>query len=271
MQTGKIRLTQEKETMLLALYSRAMESRSSNPLLRDIMAEEAVKWIDYDFERIKPNRVESLQVVLRSLQLDRWTAEFLAEHPVAIVLQLGCGLDSRVYRIDPPPSVRWFDVDYPEVIELRRKLYPDRTGYSLVGSSVMDLGWLTEIPGDRSAWILAEGLTYYLSESNMKFLLNHLTGHFPRGQIAFDAVSSLGAKMAKNNAKIRATGASIGWWIDDPHDIKLLDPKLELVTELRPLEAHRNDRLPGSFRAILRVMDLFPSLRRINRLLRYRF
>jgi hypothetical protein len=54
-------------------------------------------------------------------------------------------------------------------------------------------------------------------------------------------------------------------------DIKLLDPKLELVTELRPFEAHRYDRLPGSFRALLRVMDLFPSLRRLNRLLRYRF
>jgi hypothetical protein len=54
-------------------------------------------------------------------------------------------------------------------------------------------------------------------------------------------------------------------------DIKLLDPKLELVTELRPFKAHRYDRLPGSFRALLRVMDLFPSLRRLNRLLRYRF
>ncbi len=59
--------------------------------------------------------------------------------------------------------------------------------------------------------------------------------------------------------------------IDDPRDTKLLDPKLELVTELRPLEAHQHDRLPGSFRALLRVMDLFPSLRRMNRLLRYRF
>jgi O-methyltransferase involved in polyketide biosynthesis len=118
-QTEKVHLTKEKETMLLALYSRAMESRSKDPLLRDTMAEEAVERIDYDFERTKPSRVESLQVVLRSLQLDRWTSEFLAEHTDATVLQLGCGLDSRVYRIDPPPGVRWFDVDYPDIIELR--------------------------------------------------------------------------------------------------------------------------------------------------------
>jgi O-methyltransferase involved in polyketide biosynthesis len=271
MQAEKVHLTKEKETMLLALYSRARESRKEAPLLRDTMAEEAIERIDYDFGRTKPSYVESLQVVLRSLQLDRWTAEFLAEHPDATVLQLGCGLDSRVYRIDPPPGVRWFDVDYPEVIEPRRKLYPERAGYRMIGSSVTDPGWLDEVPGDRPAWIVAEGLTYYLSESDVKTLLNRLTGHFPTGQMAFDAVSSLGAKLAKNNAKIQATGATIGWWMDDPRDIKLLDPKLELVTELRPREAHRYDRLPGSFRALLRVMDLFPSLCRLNRLLRYRF
>jgi O-methyltransferase involved in polyketide biosynthesis len=59
-QTEKVHLTKEKETMLLALYSRAMESRSKDPLLRDTMAEEAVERIDYDFERTKPSRVESL-------------------------------------------------------------------------------------------------------------------------------------------------------------------------------------------------------------------
>ena len=84
-------------------------------------------------------------------------------------------------------------------------------------------------------------------------------------------MSSLGAKLSKNNVKIRARGTIIGWWIDDPRDIKLLDPKLELVTELRPREAHRSDRLPGSFRALLSVLDLFPGQRKLNRLLRYRF
>jgi O-methyltransferase involved in polyketide biosynthesis len=271
MQPERVHLTQEKETMLLALYSRAMESRKEAPLLRDRMAEQAIQRIDYDFGRTKTSSVESLQVVLRSLQLDRWTAEFLAEHPDATVLQLGCGLDSRVYRLDPPPGVRWFDVDYPEVIELRQKLYPERAGYRMIGSSVTDSGWLDEVPRDRPAWIVAEGLTYYLPESGLKTLLNRLTGHFPSGQMAFDAVNRLGAKLAKNNAKIRATGATIGWWIDDPRDIQRFDPKLELVTELRPVEAHKHDRLPGSFRALLRVLDLFPSLRRLNRLLRYQF
>lgn len=167
--------------------------------------------------------------------------------------------------------MNWYDLDYPEVIELRRRLFPEHSGYHLIASSVTDAGWIGKVPSDHPAWIVAEGLTYYLSEADMKGLLNLLTGHFPSGQIAFDAVSHQGARLAARNARIRTTGATIGWSIDDPHDIKRLDPRLELVTELRPVQAHSNDRLPASFRVLLSIMDLLPSLRRINRLLRYRF
>ena len=93
--------TKEKETLLATLYARAMESRSANPILRDEMAEDAVRRIDYDFDRLK---VDTLSIAMRAKQFDLWTAEFLAGHPDAIVLHLGCGLDSRVFRwIRLPP------------------------------------------------------------------------------------------------------------------------------------------------------------------------
>jgi len=272
MLTEKVRFTKEKETMLVTLYGRAIESRSSDPVLVDTAAEQAIGRIDYDFERIKPNKLQSLSIAIRAKQFDLWTNEFLAKHPDATVLYLGCGMDSRVYRIDPPPGVRWFDVDYPEVIDLRRQVYPERSGYQMIGSSLAEPGWLEEVPGDRPAWIMAEGVVMYLPETVVKPLLNRLTGHFPSGEMAFDAVSRQGAKMAKANRSVRMTGASFGWGIDDARgDIKLLDPKLELIYESRTPELPRYDKLPAYMRAIVRVMDLFPSLRRLNRLLRYRF
>ena len=125
MQTEKVHLTKEKETLLATLYARALESQSPNPILRDEMAEDAVRHIDYDFDRLK---VDTLSIAMRARQFDSWTTEYLADHPDAVVLHLGCGLDSRVYRINPPPGVRWLDVDFPEVIELRRRVYPSDLG-----------------------------------------------------------------------------------------------------------------------------------------------
>ncbi|CCV05358.1 Tetracenomycin polyketide synthesis O-methyltransferase tcmP (fragment) [Mesorhizobium metallidurans STM 2683] len=73
------------------------------------------------------------------------------------MLHLGCGLDTRIFRVDPPQGVEWFDVDYPEVIELRRKLYPSRDHYHRVASSVTEPDWPAEVPGNRRPWWWRKG------------------------------------------------------------------------------------------------------------------
>jgi hypothetical protein len=37
--------------------------------------------------------------------------------------------------------VRWYDIDQPEVIETRRKLFPQRENYQMIASSVTDPAW----------------------------------------------------------------------------------------------------------------------------------
>ena len=271
MEAEKVHLTKEKETSLITLYSRALHSREIDPVLRDEAAEEAIRRIDYDFDKLKVRKVEPLSIAIRAKQFDLWTSHYLAETPDATVLHLGCGLDSRVFRLNPNASVRWFDVDYPEVIEVRRRLYPERAGYCMIGSELSDPGFLDEVPADRPAMIVAEGVMMYLAEHDVKQLLNRLTDHFPSGQIAFDALSRWGATLAKADPSVRATGASFRWGIDDPQDIKHLEPRLELVTEMRTSDLPGFSRLPGAMRALVRVMDPIPALRRLNRLLLYRF
>jgi O-methyltransferase involved in polyketide biosynthesis len=269
MQTEKVHLTKEKETLLATLYARALESRSPDPILRDEMAEEAVRRIDYDFDRLK---VDTLSIAIRARQFDLWTTEYLTDHPDAIVLHLGCGLDSRVFRVNPPASVRWFDVDFPEVIELRRRLYPERAGYEMIGSSLAELQWMDQLPRDRPAWIVAEGVTMYLSSDIMHPLLRRLTDHFPSGAIAFDAISPAATRMARGNRSIRATGATFGGFsVDDPQALKQVAPKLELVKESRTPEMPGYAKLPLAMRALVRVFDFFPGLRKLSRLLLYRF
>jgi O-methyltransferase involved in polyketide biosynthesis len=48
----------------------------------------------------------------RAATFDLLTTRFLADHPDAVVLQVGCGMDSRAFRVNPPASVQWFDVDF---------------------------------------------------------------------------------------------------------------------------------------------------------------
>ena len=135
MDREKITLSGAQETLLATLYGRAVDSRSPDSVLHDHAAREAVERVAYDFGRTGMTDTTAVGIALRAKQLDDWTVEFLAEHQKATVLHLACGLDTRVQRLDPPPSVRWLDVDYPEVIELRRRLLPEPSGhYETVGA-----------------------------------------------------------------------------------------------------------------------------------------
>jgi len=129
MQKEKVRFKKEKETMFITLYGKAMESQSKDPIIHDITAEETIRRIDYDFTNFKMSKFQMRSLGARAKVFDDWTKEYLAKNPEANVVYLGCGLDSRVFRIDPPASVEWFDVDFPETIELRESLFLKRAKY----------------------------------------------------------------------------------------------------------------------------------------------
>ena len=98
----KVHFTKEKATNLATLYGRALDYRSAHPILGDKAADDAVRRIDYDFTKIGISRDRAVSVVLRAKPIDDWAAEYLREHPDAIVLHLGCGMDTRFQRLAPP-------------------------------------------------------------------------------------------------------------------------------------------------------------------------
>jgi O-methyltransferase involved in polyketide biosynthesis len=277
MTTDKIQFAKEKETMLMTLSGRAIQSRWKNPILRDPWAEEAMRHIDYDLSRQLTGvaswsmwkDIGPTVIATRAATFDLLTTRFLADHPNAVVLQVGCGMDSRVFRIDPPASVQWFDVDFPDVIDLRRQLFPERGAYHQIGAPLEDLRWLDEAPRDRPGLLVAEGVLHYLSETEVKALLNAVVSHFPGGQMIFDICNSMIVKRAGSN--VGGTGATYKWGLDDPQDIKQLEPRLELIKEYSMHELVAFARFPLWVRGLYRLQDANPTLRRMERTLVYRY
>ncbi len=277
MTTDKIHFTKEKETMLMTLSGRALQSQWKDPILRDPWAEEAMRHIDYDISKQLTGvaswsiwkDIGPTVIATRAATFDQLTTRFLADHPDAVVLQVGCGMDSRAFRVNPPASVQWYDVDYPDVIDLRRQLFPQRDSYHQIGAPLDDLRWLDEVPRDRPGLLVAEGVLHYLSETEVKALLHAVVDHFPGGQMIFDICNSMIVKRAGSN--VGGTGASYKWGLDDPQDIKQLEPKLELIKEYSMHELVGFSRFPLWVRALYRIQDRNPTLRRMERTLVYRY
>ncbi|MEV7970217.1 class I SAM-dependent methyltransferase [Sphaerisporangium sp. NPDC088356] len=250
-------------TLVGTLYLRAWESRLPTPILGDHYAAEAIERIDYDFPKLKrqvrPGSNQFL-VGLRARQLDDWSTTFLTEHPDAVVLQLGCGLDSRMLRLDPQGTRDWFDLDIPQVIDLRRQLYPERGRYQMIGASVTDDGWLEAIPADRPVLIIAEGLLPYLTLTEVRSLLQRLTDHFPSGELIFDALTPRIVRMLKH----------FQWSPRDAKEIERWNPRLT-CTEHMPFCTHYR-RIPvRRYRILYRLIHALPALRNMATEYRYTF
>ena len=239
-------------TNLCTLYLRAYESHLPAPILGDDAAADAVGRIDYDWDRMRryarPGFGQYL-VAMRARQLDDWSADFLSRHPDAVVLHLGCGMDTRAFRLNPPATVLWFDVDQPKVIALRRRLYDERAGYRMIGSSVTDEAWLDDIPTDRPVLMVAEGLLMYLAEPDVRALLQRLTDRFGSGELVFDTLSPMAPRLSK-----MLTKGIVKWGIRDTHEMERWNPRLRLL-ERRPVGA-RSEHIPSkSARLLWRVLD----------------
>ncbi|GAA2213976.1 class I SAM-dependent methyltransferase [Nonomuraea monospora] len=276
----RVALTTVQGTMLATLYARALDSRAPYSILGDHIADEVVRRVEHDWSKTGTGAPwDAVTLALRGRELDRWTTGFLHAHPGEVtVLHLACGLDTRVHRLAPPPSVRWVDVDYPDVIDLRRRLLPEPGGdYRMVGSSVTDEGWLEEVPGDRPVVVVAEGLTMYLHEEEVRRLIQRICGHFPSGELLFDCFSKRLVRMARKMSWLglgfvsRAVLESWHWGVDDPRELEGWCDGLEFADELYVVDVPDLDRLPAVARIGMRVGARLPGGRDSGRLLRFRF
>lgn len=267
----RIGLRGTPETLLITFYAKAKESELADSLLHDHVARQALDRVEYDFARLHIGRSGQIGVALRAKLFDDWVRDFLARHPSSVVLQLGCGLDSRVWRIDPPSTVQWFEVDFPEVIALRERLYPARKNCHLVASPLTTPDWWRVVPSGRPVLIVAEGVLPYVECESVPWLLRALVAHCGSGELIFDGYTRQGIRWMQYHPMIRKTGAILHWGIDDNAELEAQVPGLRFVDAVEPYDEAQIARMSLGARLLYRITLAIPPLRRMGRLLRYRF
>ena len=92
-----------EETLYLTLCGRALDNHLAQPILGDTMAEEVVAKLGYDCGRFRLSVSPIINIAHRAKKLDEVASAFIDRHPHAVGLDLGAGLDTRVFRIAPQP------------------------------------------------------------------------------------------------------------------------------------------------------------------------
>lgn len=274
----RISLTGAAATLLAPLYARALDARSLHPLLGDQAAAALVARTEYDFGQLGINETNAVGVALRTRWFDHHVRRFLADHPRAVVVHLGCGLDDRFSRLAPGPDVRWYDLDQPEVIDLHRTVYPAHPARRTVAASVTDPEWTARIPADNPVLVVAEGLSMYLQAEDGPQVLRRIVERFPQGQLVLDTYSRFAVGSTRRFALFRRTGAQLAWGVDDPRELDRETAGLRLVESISAYGTAKGvdlRGLPTRLRARMlldtQVMARLPVLGGVGHLSRHAF
>jgi O-methyltransferase involved in polyketide biosynthesis len=266
-----------EQTAFLTAYARALDSRSPRSILEDSLADEVVGKIDYDFAGIGVLPSVACQTALRGKMLDDRIRRFVARHPDAVVVDVGAGIDSRVFRVDPPATVNWYSVDLPRVIALRDAVLPGREHAHSVAASVAESNWAEAIPADRPAMLIADGLLAFLSEPIIIGLFRSISEHFTTGEVAFNDYGRIGpmSRFAMKLAPVKILDTLAVQWayagFKDARHPQSWNPRLRLLEEATMAREPDVDRFPTMLRIGTRISAHIPPAARRVRILRYEF
>jgi O-methyltransferase involved in polyketide biosynthesis len=256
-----------QKTLLLPLWGRAFESQKENPLLVDEKAVEIIQELDLDVSNLyeKMDDLSQIAWIRRSLIGDREIGQFLERSPAGPVVNLGCGLDTTFDRVDNG-QVRWYDLDLPDVIDLRKRFISESKRRSFISASFLDEDWFSAVGTGQPVFFLVAGVFYYFEPEVIKTFFLRLLDRFPGSEILFDVSSPMGVKIA-NQKVIDSAGLDersyLIWGLENKKDILAWDPRLALIGTY-----HYYSKMKLSFRN--RLMGAFSDLMGIQYMLHLR-
>lgn len=259
MQQGKVKVTLSgvSETLLSPLWGRAKISTEHSALFYDAKAVELVEYIDYDFSALdkKLNLESNIVFVARARQFDDKIRAYITEYPHASVINLGAGLDTTFYRVDNG-LIHWYDLDLPDVIELRKQLIPETDRVRCVAKSLLDLRWRNDVEDtENGVFMVSCGVLGFFEKSQIKQFFSSLADNFPGGELVFDTASKLGNLIS--NFGLRQTGvkkARTKWTLKDVNKLKKWDKRIVVVDQFPYFKNILRDPAWGD--QIKRWMDL---------------
>jgi len=257
------------ETLLIPLVARYRETKSDHGILSD---EESVRVLDslgLDASKVSQSPIDSAGACLRTLIIDDFVNRFIRDNPEGIIVNCGCGLDTRFSRLDNG-RIRWFDIDLPNVIELRKRVFEEIPRRCFISGSVLESEWIKAIPKAGKTLFVMEGLLIYFSEEEVKRFFLNIKDHFPDAELVihtFSAFMVRASKFTAGRGGLRKKAVDmVQWGIASGLEIEEWFPGIALVEETNVVDRDRS-RFPLAFRILWRI---FPGLANMSKIIHLR-
>ncbi|MES1177676.1 MAG: SAM-dependent methyltransferase [Myxococcales bacterium] len=171
--TGKIEHVTDTAFWIASL--RALESERPDAVFHDPLAAQLAGDKGRDIARaMSAFGLIAFTVTQRTTAIDRLVLQAI-QSGVDTVLNLGAGLDTRPYRMALPESLRWFEADFPSMIELKERQLAAEQPRCALQRIALDLSVRGErkellarvAEGAQKVLLLTEGVIPYLPDDEV--------------------------------------------------------------------------------------------------------
>ena len=209
-------------TLLVPLACRAIESIRPDAIIHDPRAVDVYNALGGNSAFVMGmSGVDIFVTAMRARQFDRFASDFLARNPGGLIVDLGCGLDTRFNRLNDG-QMNWLGVDLPEVIELRRQYLPDGELCKTIPQSMFELSWLDDVAQmNKPVIFLAEGVFPYFSTADVKPMVMGMKTRFPMAELVFDAAAPfISRHHNRTSSVLKCSGTRILWDAKSPQELE---------------------------------------------------
>ncbi len=254
------------KTLYIPLYGKSYVSKKGL-FLHDKKAEEIWDAEQFALKGKSKSKWLAYYMGVRSAVFDEWLKKQMTDLQDAIVIHIGCGMDSRVIRVGTE-SHKWYDVDFSEVIQERKRYYVESNNYKMIAGDARDCRWLTEIKENHFAIVVMEGVSMYLTVEEMRNLIDRLCAHFEKIALLVDCYTSLAVKMSKHRNPINDVGVTEVYGIDEPQAYQ--SEKFAFVKEHTMIPQKYIDELRGFERFVFAKLYAGGFSKKLYRLFEYK-
>lgn len=238
-------MNEVNRTLFIPLYGKCRVSRQGI-ILKDPDAEKIWEKEGFPMHGRSASGWLAYNMAMRARVFDDWTKSMTAKTPNALVLHVGCGLDSRCMRVGTASCSLWLDCDLPDVISVRRKYFSETEKYRMLALDASDPGQIEGLPDSDAAVVVLEGLSMYLKNEELRGFLGALRRKYREIHVLMDVYTEFGARASKYKNPVNDVGVAVLYGIDDMESlIRGLEIRVKdehsftpeaLVNELPPLK-----------------------------------
>ena len=266
MERAGVYMNSVNKTLYIPLYGKSYVSKRGL-FIEDKKAEEIWEAEGFALKGKAKSKWLAFYMGVRCAVFDEWLKGKMAVLADAVVIHIGCGMDSRVVRVGSQEH-KWYDVDFPEVIEERKRYYAETDEYKMIAGDARDCSWLAAIEEKKSAIVVMEGVSMYLTADEMKKLADSLCSRFENVVLLVDAYSSFAAKMSKRRNPINDVGVTEVCGIDEPWAYQT--EKIAFVKEHTMIPKKYIDELKGFEKFVFAKLYAGSFSKKLYRLFEYK-